>query len=97
LIIGGKAESLMRDSLVRFSVFRLAETWRAESPYSARADNALASCAHPQRTAPQANGSNPPALRPPSMSGHMTPEVRADTAKLTPELRASILKAADAK
>jgi hypothetical protein len=55
---------------------------------------------YPQRTAPnpsQANGSNPPTLRPRAMSGHMSPEVRADTGKLTPELRAGLLKAADAK
>jgi hypothetical protein len=32
----------------------------------------------------------------PASSGHMSNEVRADTAKLTPELRAGIL-AADAK
>jgi hypothetical protein len=33
----------------------------------------------------------------PASSGHMSNEVRADTSKLTPELRAGLLKAADGK
>jgi hypothetical protein len=34
---------------------------------------------------------------PPASTGHMSDAVRADTAKLSPELRAGILKTADAK
>jgi hypothetical protein len=33
----------------------------------------------------------------PATTGHMSADVRADTSKLTPELRAGLLKAADAK
>ena len=34
---------------------------------------------------------------PPGSTGHMSDAVRADTQKLSPELRAGLLKAADAK
>jgi hypothetical protein len=54
----------------------------------------------PRSTAPnpsQANGSNPPTLRPPAMSGHLSPKVRADLAKLEPSQRAEILRVANSK
>jgi hypothetical protein len=56
----------------------------------------------PAPPAPQMNSSRavrhtPTPMPVPASSGHMSAEVRADTSKLTPELRAGLLKAANAK
>jgi hypothetical protein len=51
----------------------------------------------PQMGSRRVQPSTPTPMPVPASSSHMSSEVRADTAKLTPELRAGLLRAADAK
>jgi hypothetical protein len=54
----------------------------------------------PQRTPrnpSQTNGGNFQGPRPPADASHISPEVRADLGKLTPELAAGVRRVADTK